>query len=120
MSSQMTSQSLGLSACSHGGFVDKGLYYFEAVIRCYGLTLGLNTVGAWLIFLVGQTFRSHGNVELAEFAANKIEELEPRKCGARVLLSNVYASASRWTHVKMGKGKTCSFMEPKTTRMLFS
>ncbi|KAL7163479.1 hypothetical protein ACSBR2_039566 [Camellia fascicularis] len=128
-----------LSACSHGGFVDKGFYYFEAMIRCYGLTPRLEHCGSmvdllgWANLLVEAVkfimsfpirsdvvmwrsllfaCRSHGNVELAEFAANKIEELEPRKWRARVLLSNVYASASRWSDVKLGK--TCSFMEPKS------
>ncbi|KAI7993571.1 Pentatricopeptide repeat-containing protein [Camellia lanceoleosa] len=116
-----------LSACSHSGFVDKGFYYFEAMTRCYGLTPWLEHYGC-MVDLLGRAnllveavkfikslpirsdvviwrsllfaCRSHGNVELAEFAANKIEELEPRKCGARVLLSNVYASASRWSDVK--------------------
>ncbi|CAL5430567.1 unnamed protein product [Camellia sinensis] len=116
-----------LSACSHSGFVDKGFYYFEAMTRCYGLAPWLEHYGC-MVDLLGRAnllveavkfikslpirsdvviwrsllfaCQSHGNAELAEFAANKIEELEPRKCGARVLLSNVYASASRWSDVK--------------------
>ncbi|CAL5428196.1 unnamed protein product [Camellia sinensis] len=116
-----------LSACSHSGFVDKGFYYFEAMTRCYGLTPWLEHYGC-MVDLLGRAnllveavkfikslpirsdaviwrsllfaCRSHGNIELAEFAANKIEELEPRECGACVLLSNVYASASRWSDVK--------------------
>ncbi|KAI7994757.1 Pentatricopeptide repeat-containing protein [Camellia lanceoleosa] len=110
--------------------MDKGLYYFEAMIRCYGLTPRLEHCGCmvdllgWANLLVEAVkfimsfpirsdvvmwrsllfaCKSHGNVELAEFAANKIEELEPRKYGARVLLSNVYASASRWSDVKCVK-----------------
>ncbi|CAL5354748.1 unnamed protein product [Camellia sinensis] len=118
-----------LSACSHSGFVDKGFYYFEAMTRCYGLAPWLEHYGC-MVDLLGRAnllveavkfikslpirsdvviwrsllfaCQSHGNAELAEFAANKIEELEPRKCGARVLLSNVYASASRWSDVKRG------------------
>ncbi|BBH03584.1 SLOW GROWTH 1 [Prunus dulcis] len=57
-----------LSACSHGGFVEKG-------------------------------FRTYGNTELAEFAARNIENLEPRRFESRVLLSNLYASTSRWFDV---------------------
>ncbi|GMP93196.1 hypothetical protein CsSME_00043138 [Camellia sinensis var. sinensis] len=111
------------------------------MIRCYGLSPRLEHCGC-MVDLLGRAnllveavkfmksfpipsgvvmwgsllfaCRSHGNVELAEFAVNKIEELEPRKCRARVRLSNVYASASRWSDVKVGKGKTCSFMEPKS------
>ncbi|KAF5939297.1 hypothetical protein HYC85_023556 [Camellia sinensis] len=97
------------------------------MIRCYGLTPRLEHSGC-MVYLLGwanllveavkfiMSFpirsdvvmwrsllfacRSHGNVELNEFAANKIEELEPRKCRARVLLSEVYASASRCSDVK--------------------
>ncbi|KAL7181203.1 hypothetical protein ACSBR1_040138 [Camellia fascicularis] len=117
-----------LSACSHGGFIDKVFYYFKAMIRCYGLTPRHEHCGCmvdllgWANLLVEAVkfimsfpvrsdvvmwrsllfaCRSHGNIELAEFAANQIEELEARKCGACVLLSNVYASASRWSDVKV-------------------
>ena len=38
----------------------------------------------------------HGNVELAEFAAIKVFELEPRESDQVVLLSNVYASVGRF------------------------
>ncbi|KAF2311602.1 hypothetical protein GH714_025188 [Hevea brasiliensis] len=65
--------------------------------------------------------RSHGNIELAELATNKIEELEPRKSEAQILLSHVYASASRWGDVnrvrkcmarqKIQKKPGCSFVE---------
>ena len=44
--------------------------------------------------------RIHGNVELAEVAAKKLIELEPQHSGYWVLLSNVYADASRWDDVR--------------------
>ncbi|KAI5329404.1 hypothetical protein L3X38_028801 [Prunus dulcis] len=86
-----------LSACSHGGFVEKGFRYFKAMSEIYKLVPGiaLNTMGAW----------TYGNTELAEFAARNIENLEPRRFESRVLLSNLYASTSRWFDVnKLRKG----------------
>ncbi|TMW84790.1 hypothetical protein EJD97_024387 [Solanum chilense] len=137
-----------LSACSHGGFVDEGFYFFEKMTRRYKIFPGIEHHGC-LVDLLGRAnllveamdligsmskkpdaviWRSllfacsrHGNVELAEVAAKKINELEPEKCGAHVLLSNVYASASRWKDVKMvrrnmgadgiQKQPGCSFIE---------
>ncbi|KAK4354411.1 hypothetical protein RND71_026605 [Anisodus tanguticus] len=117
-----------LSACSHGGFVNEGFYYFEKMTRQYKYSPGVEHYGC-LVDLLGRAnllveamefissmpiqpdaviWRSllfacsrHGNVELAEVAAKKINELEPEKCGARILLSNAYASACRWKDVKM-------------------
>ncbi|XP_060172724.1 pentatricopeptide repeat-containing protein At1g31430-like [Lycium barbarum] len=137
-----------LSACSHGGFVDEGFYYFEKMTRQYKFSPGVEHYGC-LVDLLGRAnllveamgfigsmpiqpdaviWRSllfacsrHGNVELAEVAAKKIKQLEPEKCGAHVLLSNVYASACRWKDVKMvrrnmgaegiQKQPGCSFIE---------
>ncbi|XP_019263060.1 PREDICTED: pentatricopeptide repeat-containing protein At1g08070, chloroplastic-like [Nicotiana attenuata] len=117
-----------LSACSHGGCVGEGFYYFEKMTGQYKLPPGVEHYGC-LVDLLGRAnllveamefigsmpiqpdaviWRSllfacsrHGNVELAEVAAKKISELEPEKCGAHVLLSNAYASASRWKDVRM-------------------
>ncbi|KAL6319576.1 hypothetical protein AAG906_014252 [Vitis piasezkii] len=101
-----------LCACNHGGFVDKGLYYFNAMTQIYNLTPGIEHYGCMVDLL--------GRANLL-FAAKQIEELEPRRCGARVLLSNVYASASRWGDVKrvrkdmatqrIKKQPGCSFVE---------
>lgn len=137
-----------LSACSHGGFVKKGFYYLSTMISTYGLIPHIEHYGC-IVDLLGRAnllkeaekfihmmpikpdvviwrsllfaCRNHGNIELAEISANKIEEMEPRRCGARVLLSNVYASASRWSDVKrvrnhmaargMQKQPGCSFIE---------
>ena len=137
-----------LCACNHGGFVDKGLYYFNAMTQIYNLTPNIEHYGC-MVDLLGRAnllveaekfirtlpiqpdvviwrsllfaCRNHGNIEMAEFAAKRIEELEPRRCGARVLLSNVYASALRWGDVKrvrkdmaiqrIKKQPGCSFIE---------
>ncbi|KAK7333680.1 hypothetical protein VNO80_30457 [Phaseolus coccineus] len=40
--------------------------------------------------------RKHGNVDLAVKAANEFLQLEPYNAAPYVMLSNMYASASRW------------------------
>ncbi|KAF8364843.1 hypothetical protein HHK36_033175 [Tetracentron sinense] len=46
-----------------------------------------------------QACRVHGNVELGEFVARQLFELEPKNPGGYVLLSNIYAGAGRWDDV---------------------
>ncbi|KDP22514.1 hypothetical protein JCGZ_26345 [Jatropha curcas] len=137
-----------LSACSHGGFVDQGFQYFKAMSATHHLTPRIEHYGC-IIDLLGRAnliieakkfirempiqpdiviwrsllfaCRSHGNIESAEVAINKIEELEPRRSEAHVLLSHVYALASRWGDMnivrkRMARQKTnkqpgCSFVE---------
>lgn len=41
----------------------------------------------------------HGDLNFAEIAADKLQELEPENSGPYVLLSNVYASKGRWLDV---------------------
>jgi pentatricopeptide repeat protein len=137
-----------LSACCHGGFVDEGFHYFNDMTQSYKLTPRIEHYGCMVDLLgranllaeAGKFIRAmtieadvviwrsllfactcHGSIELAELSAERIEELEPRRCGGRVLLSNIYASASRWSDVnKMRKGMAlqriqklpgCSFIE---------
>ncbi|KAK6945208.1 E motif [Dillenia turbinata] len=137
-----------LSACSHGGLVEKGSHYFEVMSQKYNLTPRIEHYGCMVdllgranLLVEAQKFISampiepdvviwrsllfaswcHRNIDLAEFAANQIEELEPRRCGARVLLANAYAATSRWNDVKrvrkamdeqsIEKQPGCSFVE---------
>lgn len=51
----------------------------------------------WGILLAG--CRAHGNLELSEFAAKKLVELEPENGAYHVLLSNLYAEMGKWTDV---------------------
>lgn len=137
-----------LSACSHGGLVEEGFYYFGRMIGVYKLSPNIEHFGC-LVDLLGRkkllremerfirempvepdvviwrslifACRAHGEVKLAEFAAKKMIELEPRKPGGHVLLSNVYAVASRWGDVNrirrgmnersIHKAPGCSFIE---------
>ncbi|CAN8251990.1 unnamed protein product [Cochlearia groenlandica] len=107
-----------LFACSHGGLVDEGLSYFHLMEEKYGLVPEiehyvcvvdiLSRVGrlaeahdfirkmpiepnekVWLTLL--GACRVHGNVELAEFAAQKVISYNPEDSSAGlVLLSNTY------------------------------
>lgn len=116
-----------LSACSHAGFLEKGLRYFESMEKEHGIvpdldhyTCIVDNMGRlgqlerayqfirdmpiepddciWSALL--SSCRIHGNVELAELAAKNLIELEPKHSGYWVLLSNVYANASRWGDVR--------------------
>ncbi|XP_047964634.1 pentatricopeptide repeat-containing protein At1g56690, mitochondrial-like isoform X3 [Salvia hispanica] len=65
--------------------------------------------------------RNHMNSDLAEVAAKKLVQLEPKNAGPFVLLSNIYASKGRWGDVatlrkkmkcrKVSKPPGCSWIE---------
>lgn len=111
-----------LSACSHGGLVEKGKKYFEEMharnieptqmhYACMVDLLGragLMEEAANLIkglhikpdanvwgALLGAC-RTHGNVDLGRWAAEHLFRLKPQHCGYYILLSNMYAEAGRW------------------------
>ncbi|XP_011624250.1 pentatricopeptide repeat-containing protein At4g21065-like [Amborella trichopoda] len=112
-----------LCACSHGGLVNEGWFYFNSMaskykiepnIRHYGCvvdTLGraglLNdalklinkmplrpNAVVWGALLSG--CHIHGNVEIAEHAMDRLIELEPSHDSHYVLMSNLYSKAGRW------------------------
>jgi len=45
--------------------------------------------------------RMHGKVEIGEYAAAKLAELDPSDSGIYVLMSQIYASKSKWDQVRM-------------------
>ncbi|CAL9161218.1 unnamed protein product [Musa hybrid cultivar] len=111
-----------LSACSHGGLADKGMWYFSSMKTAYGVVPSrehyacvvdlLGRAGqlkeAWELIesmpvepdgpiwgaLLGAC-KIHKNVELAELAFEHVIELEPTNVGYYVLLSNIYSDAGR-------------------------
>ncbi|CBI27273.3 unnamed protein product, partial [Vitis vinifera] len=115
-----------LSACSHAGLVELGRQCFSSMVEDYDISPKLQHYGC-MIDLLGRAglfdeaealmknmemkpdgaiwgsllgaCRVHGNVELGEFAAKHLFELEPENPGAYVLLSNIYATAGRWDDV---------------------
>ncbi|ESQ51701.1 hypothetical protein EUTSA_v10016243mg [Eutrema salsugineum] len=112
-----------LSACSHIGLVGKGIEYFESMNTKYGLVpkpehyvcvvdiltrAGLLSRAKEFIqempiepdALVWRTLLSacvvHKNLEIGEFAARHLVELEPEDSATYVLLSNLYAVCRKW------------------------
>ncbi|KAL6519644.1 hypothetical protein OROHE_017334 [Orobanche hederae] len=74
--------------------------------------------------------RNHMNSDLAEIAARKLHQLEPRNAGPYVLLSNIYASKGRWKNVaevrknmrsrKVDKLPGCSWIEVEKEVHMFT
>ncbi|XXG62620.1 hypothetical protein AAC387_Pa05g0944 [Persea americana] len=115
-----------LAACSHAGLVETGRCYFawmlddwnvEPNVHHYSCMVDLlGRAGliqeAWELIeempfdatasmwgsLLGSC-RIHGNLELAELAAEHLFKMEPNNAGNHVLLSNVYAADKRWDEV---------------------
>ncbi|GJR97694.1 putative pentatricopeptide repeat-containing protein [Tanacetum coccineum] len=110
-----------LSACSHAGLTDIGFGYFNSMKTNYGLKPGpehyscvvdllgragrldeaqqlINTMpmkpdGAVWGALLGAC-KIHKHVDLAEFAFERVVELEPTNIGYYVLLSNLYTEVN--------------------------
>ncbi|CAN6344752.1 unnamed protein product [Urochloa humidicola] len=117
-----------LSACSHSGLVSQGRRHFKEMKMVYGIEpraehyacmidllgkvglieeafevarsmpVGANEAG-WGALL--NACRMHGNVEIGECAVDKLVGLDPSDSGIYVLMSQIYASKSKWDQVKM-------------------
>lgn len=111
-----------LNACSHAGLSVEGQrcfrlmtsYAIEPDIKHYGCMIDLlgraglvdeakelvqsmpmkPSVEIWGALL--GACRRHGSVEIAEWAARNLNELDPDHTSCHVLLSNVYAAAGQW------------------------
>ncbi|KAL0375898.1 UNVERIFIED_CONTAM: Pentatricopeptide repeat-containing protein [Sesamum calycinum] len=110
-----------LTACSHSGMLEEGRKVFESIkapdIDHYACIVDLlGRVGKLdeakgvikempvspHVEVYGSLLnacRIHKRVDLGEFAANKLFELEPENAGNYILLSNMYASAGKWKEV---------------------
>ncbi|XVF63475.1 hypothetical protein PTKIN_Ptkin09bG0089500 [Pterospermum kingtungense] len=115
-----------LYACSHSGMIDHGIRFFNNMHSEFSVIPGLEhyvcmvdllgragrfghalklihsmpmepTSIVWIALLSG--CRIHGNVELGEYAANQLRELDSENDGSYTLLSNIYANARRWRDV---------------------
>lgn len=115
-----------LYACSHAGLVDEGRKIFASMTNEHNITPKHEHYGC-MVDLFGRAnllrealelvetmplapnaviwgslmaaCRVHGDIELAEFAAKQLLQLEPAHDGALVLLSNIYAKDRRWEDV---------------------
>lgn len=115
-----------LTSCSHSGLVEEGQKVFESIkdpdIDHYACMVDLySRVGkldeakglidsmpmhphAGIYGSLLNASRVHKRIDLGEFAANKLFELEPENSGNYVLLSNIYATAGRWEDVDRIRG----------------
>lgn len=117
-----------LCACNHSGLVQTGRQIFYSMIDGkYGFSPGIKHYGCmidllgrsgflyeaqefiewmpfepnsvmWGALLTGS--RVHGDLELSEFAARRLLELEPENGAYYVLLSNLYAEMGKWSDVE--------------------
>ncbi|CAL5048495.1 unnamed protein product [Urochloa decumbens] len=113
-----------LSACCHGGLVDEGRRHFQAMKEVYriepriehyscfvnllgragvldeaerlinGMPVNKDTMPLFGALLTA--CKAHGNVEMSEQLTKRIAEQDSPNPSVNVLMSNVYATASRW------------------------
>ncbi|XP_059635033.1 pentatricopeptide repeat-containing protein At1g31430-like isoform X2 [Cornus florida] len=118
-----------LSACSHGGLVEEGRWYFNSMREMYQIEPKLEHYGC-LIDLLGRAglldeaegliedvpdknneiiiplygallsaCRIYGNVDMGERVAQRLVEIGSNDSSVHTLLANIYASAHRWEDV---------------------
>ncbi|XP_022150504.1 pentatricopeptide repeat-containing protein At1g77170-like isoform X2 [Momordica charantia] len=116
-----------LSACVHGGMIKEGKHYFDMMKSVYAIKPQLPHYGC-MVDLLGKAglleearniveempmkansviwgcligaCEKHGNVQMGEWAAEHLQELEPWNDGVYVVLSNIYASNGLWKEVQ--------------------
>ncbi|GJN02889.1 hypothetical protein PR202_ga20280 [Eleusine coracana subsp. coracana] len=115
-----------LSACGHSGLVEEGRRYFQSMAVDHGIAPSRDHYTC-MIDLLGRAghlkevqelitimpmepdsvlwasllgaCRLHKNIELGEWAAGKLFQLDPENSGPYVLLSNMYAEMGKWADV---------------------
>eukprot|EP01018_Ginkgo_biloba_P026215 Gb_36775 [translate_table: standard] len=112
-----------LSACCHAGLVDTGWQYFDCMSRDYHITPAIEHY-CCMVDLLGRAghldeardfinkmpikpesavwgsllaaCRVYNNMELGEYVAEHLFELDPQNAAHYVLLSSIYAAAGKW------------------------
>lgn len=119
-----------LYACSHDGLVEEGKRIFSSMVNDYDITPRHEHYGCMVdlyaranllrealevvetmplapnVVIWGSLMSScqiHGELELGEYAANQLLEIDPDHDGARVFLSNIYAKKLEWVECREGK-----------------
>lgn len=115
-----------LTACSHGGQVNKGKAIFDHMIRVSGFKPRIEHYGC-MVDLLGRNgllhdakkiilempikaddviwkallgaCKMHGNIEMGRQVAERLMEMAPSDSGSYVALSNMYASLGDWDGV---------------------
>ncbi|KVH90995.1 pentatricopeptide repeat-containing protein At1g04840 [Cynara cardunculus var. scolymus] len=120
------------TACLHAGDVDQGLHFFDKMkydysiaptmkhyaimVDLYGRAGRLNEALGFIknmpidpdFVIWGALFsacRVHKNIKMAEYASERLLELEPQHPGSYVFLSNAYAGVGRWQDVERVRAK---------------
>ncbi|KAJ8483916.1 hypothetical protein OPV22_016401 [Ensete ventricosum] len=148
-----------LSACSHAGLASEGCRMLSLMEKEYGIcpraehygalidTLGrkhqlkeamqfieclasggdLASVGTWGALL--GACRVHGNLEIANIAAESLLKLDPKNGARYTMLSNIYAAAGSWDDVRrvrllmkekgLKKGPGYSWLEVRSAKHMF-
>ncbi|CAM8918737.1 unnamed protein product [Rhodiola kirilowii] len=115
-----------LCACSHAGMVEEGRHYFHSMSKEYGIqpskdhyTCMVDLLGRANCLVEAKKLiesmpmqpdaviwgsllgacKVHRNIELGEYIAEKLLQIDPGNSGPYVLLSNMYAELGRWAHV---------------------
>ncbi|KAF9605741.1 hypothetical protein IFM89_018137 [Coptis chinensis] len=147
-----------LSACSHSGMVQTGRYIFQSMMdgkygfrpntkhyacmvdilaRAGCLDEAVKLIETmpyepsktmWGALLAGS--KAHGNLDLCEYAAWKLVELDPGNGAYYVMLSNLYAEMGRWNEVEnvrrlmedrgLQKDVGSSFIELETAEQVYN
>ncbi|CAL5441841.1 unnamed protein product [Camellia sinensis] len=88
-----------LSACNHAGLVDLGIQYFDTMSKDYGVEAKRDHYTC-MVDLLGRAGKLiEANLDLAEFAAKNLLDLDPMSAAGYVQLANVYAAMNRWDNV---------------------
>ncbi|XP_050125888.1 pentatricopeptide repeat-containing protein At1g08070, chloroplastic-like [Malus sylvestris] len=116
-----------LHACAHAGLVEKGRRYFDLMVKTYKIAPKVEHYGCMVdllgragllkearkliermdiepnVVVWGSLFNAcsiHGDIEVGEWAADHVFNLEAMDGGSYVLLANMYAAARRFDRVK--------------------
>ncbi|KAL5763543.1 hypothetical protein ACOSP7_019807 [Xanthoceras sorbifolium] len=119
-----------LCACTHMGFVENGLSYFQSMVDDYSIVPRIEHYGCMVDLLARAghlaeaikfikempieadaviwanllaACRMYKNVELAELALQRLMALEPKNPANFVMLSNIYGDLGRWKDVARAK-----------------
>ena len=116
-----------LNACTHGGLVEQGRYYFSLMISDYEIEPRIEHYGC-LIDLLGRAgqfveamevvsgmrmepdevvwgsllngCKIHGRIDLAEVAVKELIEMNPNNGGYGAMLANIYVDLGKWDEVR--------------------
>lgn len=117
-----------LMACNHAGLVERGREYFSSMGRDYGVEVRPDHYTC-MVDLLGRAGKleeamalikempfkphpaifgtllgactAHKNVDIAEFAAKMLLDIDPRSVMAYIQLANIYASMNMWPQVAL-------------------